>query len=164
MPRERLRGSQIKTKQQQAIRHNQLLVAEIDAKMGAFGMVPRELEGSIVSGHYFLYDIDSAQVLPEFLECFIASGLLTEEIQKDVQGALNYAAIRPYHVLEVWIPVPPNDPMNNEQAKFVQQLREAQTIRSAATRQLEAAVALEKALMRLVFDGFEPPESDGGEA
>ncbi|MBM4463976.1 MAG: hypothetical protein FJ014_00145 [Chloroflexi bacterium] len=154
VPREKLRGSQIRTKQQQLIRNNQLLVAEIDAKLGAFGIVPRELEGSIVSGHYFLYDIDTDKVLPEFLECFIASGVLTEEIQQYVQGSTNYAAIRSYHLLEIWLPVPPKD----QQAKFAQQLKEVRKMQVAAERQLEAATALERALMRQVFGIFDSPE------
>jgi type I restriction enzyme S subunit len=157
VPREKLRGSQIKTKQQQSIRSNQLLVAEIDAKLGGFGIVPRELEGSIVSGHYFLYDIDADKVLPEFVECFIASGVLTEEVQQYVQGSTNYAAIRAYHVLEIWMPVPPKD----QQAKFAQQLKEVRKMQVAAEHQLEAATALEGALMRQVFGVFEPPEEEG---
>ena len=64
--REALRGSQIKTKQQQVIRENQFLVAEIDAKVGAFGVVPKEFDGAIVSGHYFLYNIDTETVRPIF--------------------------------------------------------------------------------------------------
>lgn len=159
VPREKLRGSQIKTKQQQSARNNQLLVAEIDAKLGAFGIVPQELEGSIVSGHYFLYDIDTDKILPEFLECFIVSGVLTEEIQQYVQGSTNYAAIRSYHLLEIWMTVPPKD----QQVKFAQQLKEVKKMQVAAERQLEAATVLGRALMRQVFGVFKPPEEDEGE-
>lgn len=156
VPRERLTGTNIKTKAQQVIRCGQLLVAEIDAKLGAFGIVPRELEGSIVSGHYFLYDIDTTKVLSEFLECFIVSGILTEEIQQYVQGSTNYAAIRPYDLLEIWIPVPPKD----QQVEFVRQLQGARKMQEAAERQLEAANALGRALMRQIFGAFDPPNAD----
>ena len=50
-------GSQLRTKKQQAIRAGDLLVAEIDAKVGGVGIVPPELTGAIVSSHYFLYHV-----------------------------------------------------------------------------------------------------------
>ena len=51
--RDEVDGSLIKTKTQQVCRADEFLVAEIDAKMGGFGLVPRELDGAIVSSHYF---------------------------------------------------------------------------------------------------------------
>ena len=148
VPRERLYGSQIKTKKQQIIKHNQFLVAEIDAKVGAFGIVPKELEGAIVSGHYFLYDVDTNKVLPEFLRCFVSSGILTQEIQEFVQGSLNYAAIRPDNILDIQTLIPID---KNDQQKIVDQLAAIQKMQKAAEKQLDATMALEKNLMRQVF-------------
>lgn len=146
--RERLFGSQIKTKKQQIIKYNQFLVAEIDAKVGAFGIVPKELEGAIVSGHYFLYDIDASKILPEFLRCFISSGILTQAIQEFVQGSLNYAAIRPDNILDIQTVIPID---KDDQQKIVDQLAAIQKMQRAAEKQLDATIALEKNLMRQVF-------------
>lgn len=41
-------GAEIKTKEQQVCRAGEFLLAEIDAKVGGFGVVPEELDGSIV--------------------------------------------------------------------------------------------------------------------
>jgi type I restriction enzyme S subunit len=51
--RDEVPGALIKTKTQQVCRAGELLVAEIDAKVGGFGIVPTTLHGSIVSSHYF---------------------------------------------------------------------------------------------------------------
>ncbi len=48
-------GAEIKTKQQQVCRAGEFLVAEIDAKVGGYGIVPKDLDGTIVSSHYFLF-------------------------------------------------------------------------------------------------------------
>ena len=40
--RDRVQGSEIKTKRQQVCRAGDFLVAEIDAKMGGYGLVPDE--------------------------------------------------------------------------------------------------------------------------
>jgi len=66
--RDTILGSQIKTKKQQVIRAYDLLVAEIDAKLGGFGIVPPELDGSIVSSHYFAYEVDTAIIDLDYLQ------------------------------------------------------------------------------------------------
>ena len=53
--RDEVPGALIKTKAQQVCRTGDFLVAEIDAKVGGFGIVPESLNGSIVSSHYFLF-------------------------------------------------------------------------------------------------------------
>src|SRR5437867_4102966 len=57
--RDRVEGAVIKTKEQQVCRDGEFLIAEIDAKVGGFGVVPPELDGSIVSSHYFLFAVDA---------------------------------------------------------------------------------------------------------
>src|SRR5262245_8747877 len=57
--RDRVTGALIKTKAQQICRAGEFLVAEIDAKVGGFGIVPPELEGAIVSSHYFLFAVNT---------------------------------------------------------------------------------------------------------
>ena len=43
--RDLVEGTQIRTKNQQICKEGDFLVAEIDAKLGGFGIVPEELEG-----------------------------------------------------------------------------------------------------------------------
>jgi type I restriction enzyme, S subunit len=47
--RDEVEGAIIKTKDQQIARQGELLVAEIDAKVGGVGLVPPELDRAIVS-------------------------------------------------------------------------------------------------------------------
>jgi type I restriction enzyme S subunit len=46
-------------------------VAEIDAKVGGFGIVPETLDGAIVSSHYFLFGLDESKLDRRFLDYFI---------------------------------------------------------------------------------------------
>lgn len=64
-------GAKIRTKKQQVCRTGEFLVAEIDAKIGGFGIVPPELGGAIVSSHYFLFVLDEARLDRRFLDFFI---------------------------------------------------------------------------------------------
>lgn len=102
--RDVVNGSEIKTKKQQVCNPNEFLVAEIDAKHGGYGIVPSQLDGAIVSSHYFLYEINTELLLPEFLGFYIKTAEFFNQIQ--AVGSTNYAAIRPYQVLEYKIPLP----------------------------------------------------------
>ena len=103
--RDAVPGSHIKTKRQQVCRAGEFLVAEIDAKMGGFGIVPDELEGAIVSSHYFLFEIDETQLNRRFLDYFIRTTWFRNQV--NAQGSTNYAAIRPANVLGYEMPLPP---------------------------------------------------------
>lgn len=103
--RDAVPGSDIKTKRQQVCRAGEFLVAEIDAKMGGFAIVPDALEGAIVSSHYFLFEIDKTQLDRRFLDYFIRTTWFRNQV--DAQGSTNYAAIRPASVLGYEMPLPP---------------------------------------------------------
>lgn len=104
--REEKLGSEIKTKKQQVVREGDLVVAEIDAKLGGFGLVPLECAGAIVSSHYFVYEIDTSIIDPGFFVWWLRSGIPESLIQPYVKGATNYAAIRQHHfpLLEMRLP------------------------------------------------------------
>ena len=142
--RDVVRGSEIKTKQQKVIRANDFLVAEIDAKMGGFGIVPAPLVGAIVSSHYFTFEIDTRQLLPDFLAAFIRVGFVTKSIETSVRGSLNYAAIRPAHILRMQFPFAPVP----VQQRVMQRMAEASQAIEAAQRQLEALQALPGVIIR----------------
>jgi len=103
--RDTVPGSDIKTKRQQVCHAGEFLVAEIDAKMGGFGIVPESLEGAVVSSHYFLFEIDGAKLDRSFLDYFIRTTGFRNQVE--AQGSTNYAAIRPANVLGYQIPLPP---------------------------------------------------------
>ena len=103
--RDSVSGVEIKTKKQQVCQVGEFLVAEIDAKVGGFGIVPEELDQAIVSSHYFLFGIDQAKLDRRFLDFFIRTPAFREQVA--AQGSTNYAAIRPNDVLGYRLPLPP---------------------------------------------------------
>ena len=102
--RDEVTGFEIRTKKQQVCKANDFLVAEIDAKVGGYGIVPGDLDGAIVSSHYFLYEIDKCKLMPKYLEYFSKTKHFQDQVL--AHGSTNYAAIRPGHVLNYTIPLP----------------------------------------------------------
>jgi len=103
--RDTIAGAEIRTKTQQVCRAGEFLVAEIDAKVGGFGVVPDELEGSIVSSHYFLFEINHDKLDRRFLDYFARTPYFRDQVT--ARGSTNYAAIRSHHVVRYKIPLPP---------------------------------------------------------
>src|SRR5258706_5803079 len=99
--RDEIEGVEIKTKKQQTARTGEFLVAEIDAKVGGFGIVPPELDGAVVSSHYFLFEINEEKCSKDWLHWFVRYNSLEDQVK--AQGSTNYAAIRPSHVLNFQI-------------------------------------------------------------
>jgi type I restriction enzyme S subunit len=126
--RDLVSGSDIKTKKQQVCRASEFLVAEIDAKVGGFGLVPDELDGAVVSSHYFLFEIDRTVLEPRYLDHYCRTERFRAQVE--AQGSTNYAAIRPADVLAYTVPLPPV----REQQAIVARLDAL----AAKTREVEA--------------------------
>jgi len=116
--RDSVLGSEIKTKKQQICHANEFLVAEIDAKVGGFGIVPESLEGAIVSSHYFLFTLNERSLDRRFLDYFIRTRYFRNQVM--AQGSTNYAAIRPEDVLGYEISLPALD----DQRRIVARIEE----------------------------------------
>jgi len=140
--RDLVSGAEVKTKAQQLCRAGELLVAEIDAKVGGYGLVPPDLDGAIVSSHYFLFEVDTSALDPHYLRYFLQTAGFRDQVI--AQGSTNYAAIRPDHVLSYEIPLPPMREQRRIVARIeslTTRIEEAQQLRARATHQVEALVA-----------------------
>ena len=60
-------GSKIGTKNQFLISKGQFLLSKIDARNGAFGVVPEILEGGIITGNFWTFDVDYSIINPHYL-------------------------------------------------------------------------------------------------
>ena len=88
-----LRGSQdgatILTKNQFAVSAGQFILSRIDARNGAFGIIPEELEGAIVTNDFLAFDINEDEVEREFFNVFLQSPVFLEACIKASRGNTN---------------------------------------------------------------------------
>jgi type I restriction enzyme, S subunit len=149
--REVLKGALIRTKKQQVCKSGDFLVAEMDAKVGGYGFVPPELDGAIVSSHYFLFELDQSKIRPKFLEVISKLGLLQEQIK--ATGSTNYAAIRPSNVLAWEIPSLDIDEQIRIEKLYDSARIKSATIFSELTYQLDLVKQLRQAILREAMQG-----------
>lgn len=146
--RDAVLGAQIKTKKQQVCRAGDFLVAEIDAKVGGFGIVPESLGDAIVSSHYYLFNVDDSILNKRFLDYFIRTPTFREQVR--AQGSTNYAAIRPQDVLTYTMPLPPLD----EQQRIVRRVEELSVKIEEARGLRRQSVEEAKLLMGSMLQGL----------
>ena len=139
--RDIVQGIDIKTKKQQVCHTGEFLVAEIDAKVGGFGIVPDNLDGAIVSNHYFLFSVDETVLSRRFLEFFVRTPAFMEQVR--AQGTTNYAAIRPGDVLGYKVPLPSPEEQLHIVARIEElaaRIEEARGLRREAVEEAEVLV------------------------
>ena len=96
--RDRVEGSMIKTRRQQVCLAGEFLVAEIDAKMGGYGIVSPDLDGAIVSSHYFLYGIDESRLSKSFLNWYSKTPQFFDQVTRRSRTGFIHVRARLYVV------------------------------------------------------------------
>ena len=81
--RDEVDGKDIGTKNQFRIYKDQFLLSKIDARNGAFGVVPEELDKGIITGNFWTFDVDYKLINPYYLTLLTG----TKEFQKLCQTA-----------------------------------------------------------------------------
>lgn len=138
-------GENIGTKRQFIVQSGQFIISKIDARNGAMGLIPEELEGAIVTNDFPTYDIDTTAILPQFLLLITTTKKFIEFAQTCSSGTTNRQRIDLKKFLDVQIPLPPLDdddaikqalPTDITQEKLVadynQNIREAEQARQNA--------------------------------
>lgn len=150
--RQELAGAGISTKKQQLCKAGDFLVAEMDAKVGGYGFVPPELDGAIVSSHYYLFEVDAEKLHPEYLEVVSQAEILQQQIV--AKGSTNYSSIRPGSVLDWQIPLPVD---LDVQKKLARNFRTIQSKLSAVseeiTHQQSLLTKLKQAILHEAIQG-----------
>lgn len=105
--RGKVRGADVTTPRRM-VRANQLILSKIDARNGAIGLVPQELDGAIVSNDFPSFDfVDRQQLDPEFMGWMVRSRHFVELCKAASEGTTNRVRIKEDRFLAQEIPLPP---------------------------------------------------------
>lgn len=99
-------GKDIKTKSQYLVSAGQLAVSKIDARNGAFGIVPTEAEGSIITGNFWVFDINTKVVFPQYLVLLLSSAQFIQAWLECSNGSGNRLYLQESKFLNYKIPLP----------------------------------------------------------
>lgn len=116
--RDVLEGKHIGTKRQYRIEANQFLMSKIDARNGAFGIVPRELDGAIVTNDFPSFIVDEKLINIEFLVLITTTKKFIEFAQSCSSGTTGRRRIDMTMFLSQKIPLPTLEEQNYIVAQY----------------------------------------------
>lgn len=107
LSRGKVRGSDV-VSGRRVVRENQLIMSKIDARNGAIGLVPAELDGAIVSNDFPSFAFkDPEQCDPAFMGWLVRSSPFIELCKAASEGTTNRVRIKEDRFLNQQISLPP---------------------------------------------------------
>ena len=116
--RGKIHGSKIEATRQIRVKAGQFLVSRIDARHGAFGIVPPTLDGALVSNDFPCFEINREIVLPNYLEWYARTYDFVDLCRRVSEGSTNRVRLKETKFLDMTIPLPPLDDQRRVAAKL----------------------------------------------
>lgn len=128
VPRGEINGADIKGTARTRVRTGQFIVSKIDARNGAMGVVPPELDGALASNDFPTFDVDAERLRPSFLSWLSRTAEFVDLCKRASEGTTNRVRLSQERMLGLDICVPSPDKQDRIMA----------TLDAAATRVAEA--------------------------
>lgn len=136
-------GRHIGTKKQFLIKAGQFLLSKIDARNGAFGVVPDELDGGIITGNFWTFDVDYTIINPHFLTLLTTTKQFTDFCEQASNGTTNRHYLQEPLFLNIKVPVPSLEEQNKLVEEYDQAILNSTSIFSRIyRRQRDIAIKL----------------------
>ncbi|WP_228063721.1 restriction endonuclease subunit S [Faecalibacter rhinopitheci] len=104
--RDDIKGSEIGVKRQYIASKGQFILSKIDARNGAFGIVPDFLDGAIVTNDFPLFNIDTNIINPSFFFLLTSTNVFIDLAKSCSSGTTNRQRIEIEVFLKFKIPLP----------------------------------------------------------
>jgi len=127
-------GKNIGTKNQFRISEGQFIMSKIDARNGAFGIVPAELEGAIITQDFLSYNINTEKILPEFFNMITSTKHFAELCQRASSGTTGRQRVDEKAFLGFRIPVPEKEFQAELTENFSDNIEQAESLIRDATK------------------------------
>lgn len=146
-------GKKIGTKKQFVLKAGQFILSKIDARYGAFGIAPEEVDGAIITGNFWAYDVDFSLVNIEWFNQFTNSQDFYDLCEQASSGITHRKYLNEDSFLdnEIYLPSP------EEQLQIIEEFktnRETINVLSTElTHQLDLVKQLRQSFLREAMQG-----------
>lgn len=130
--RDELKGKDIGTKNQFRIYKGQFLLSKIDARNGAFGVVPNELDNGVITGNFWTFDVDYDLINPHYLSLLTSTNSFQKLCQSASVGTTNRNYLQEELFLNFEIPLPSLSEQEEFVNNFNNKIKEAEQLQNEA--------------------------------
>ncbi len=137
-------GAEIAASKQCLVHARQFIASRIDARNGAFGLIPDSLEGAIVTSDFPVFSLNETRMLPEYLHWLSKTGSFVELCKAASEGTTNRVRLKEDRFLALEIPLPAVTEQRRIVARIEQlaaQIEAARRLRHQATEESEVLPA-----------------------
>ena len=146
-PRGSKLGSEIGGSRRLRVKHGQFIVSRIDARHGAFGLIPEELDGAVVTNDFPVFTPNPKLLDAQFLGWLSKTHGFMDACKKASEGTTNRVRLKEERFAEIKIELPPLD----EQRRIVARI-ESLAAKIDEAKQLRRAIQTDaQAMLRSAF-------------
>ncbi|MBI2412891.1 MAG: restriction endonuclease subunit S [Deltaproteobacteria bacterium] len=139
--RREVAGAEIAASRRILVRTNQLILSRIDARNGAAGIIPSELEGAVVSNDFPVFNLNTDRVEPRYFGWLIKNHDFVALCKAASEGTTNRVRLQEERFLSTQIPLPPLSEQKRVVARLEElatKIEEARGIRQQSLKEAEA--------------------------
>jgi type I restriction enzyme S subunit len=126
-------------------RKDQFIASRIDARNGAMGVVPDDLDGALVTNDFPLFEVNSDHLLPQYMGWLCRTPAFVDLCARASEGTTNRVRLKVQEFLQLEIQIP--DTHQQQQIvtridKVQQQLQEVDKLRLSIHRDIASLLAV----------------------
>jgi type I restriction enzyme S subunit len=134
-------GTEMAASRRAVARQGQFILSRIDARNGAFGLVPEMLDGAVVSNDFPSFDLNQERLEPKFLEWLSKTAVFVDLCKAASEGTTNRVRLKEEKFLAMAIPIPPLAEQQRVVARIEElasKIEETRGLRRQAVEEVEA--------------------------
>lgn len=149
--RETKGGSDIQANRMFSIEENDFLINRIWAQKGSAGIVPPELEGSVVTNDFPVIELDLTRVYPPYISWYVKTRKFWETCRKHSHGTSGRERLSPKELPNIEIPLPDIEEQKRIVARIESLIARIEEARRLRTEVVEEAENLLELFLRRIF-------------
>lgn len=150
--RETKKGSLVGSKMYR-VSEGQLILSGIDARNGAFGIIPKELDGAIVTNDFWVFDFDEKIIKREFFYWLTNTPLFLNVCIKASRGETQRIRLQKSLLLDHELRIPPIE----HQERFLERIKSVYSLLEKLNNELDTQyshiVSLHKTILQEAMEG-----------
>ncbi|HEY9625913.1 MAG TPA: restriction endonuclease subunit S [Coleofasciculaceae cyanobacterium] len=152
-------GSEIAASRRLKVHHEQFILSRIDARHGAFGLIPNELEGAVVTNDFPVFTLNSDLLSPQFLSWMSKTASFVDICRNASEGTTNRVRLKEEKFLTTKVFLPSLEEQRRIVARIEELAGKIEEARGLRKRAIEEIKAFNKSVMGKFFNSTARYES-----